>query len=360
MRDQMNHNVLAVTGTPTLQTGALTVDPNQALAFNGPTSSASAADSASLSMTGSMSIEFFLRLTAYPGTNQSVVVKSGSYAVQVNNFGIVSFAVVGPSSSVSVSSNVAIALNTWHHIVCVYNGQYAGVQQFGKSTLGATTTQVDDDAGSNKAACKFTLLEPALLTGVKMSLQYVDEIWPVQMRAVVYADDAGDPGALVATSDIQVLDLPNPAWRSPTLVTFPLSAAIPAGDYHLGYIADTVAGPLNKAVLAIGCNTTGGTTSRRPDSVTSPSDPFGAVSNASTELLAIYATYTATSRTGNEGKALIYINGSRNVSSAYTGGVADNANALNVCPTVAAQVDELSIWNRALSSVQIATHYTAH
>jgi hypothetical protein len=360
VQDQLNRNPLVVTGTPSLVTGALTVDTNQALQFNGTTNSAAAADSASLSITGSMSIELFLRLTAYPGAPQNVVVKGSSYGVSVDTTGHANFFVVNGAASAAVTSNVVLATSTWHHIVGVYNGNYAGVQQFGKTTLGSTSAQVDDDNGNNKAVSKYTLAEAALLRTVTVSLQYIDELWPVQMRAVVYSDVAGAPGALVTQSPVLTLYPPTPLWRAWTPVSFPLeSVVVPAGNYHIGYIADTVAGVF-KAPLVVGRETTGGTTSRRPDSVTSPSDPFGTVVSSNADQLAIYLDYSAVGRTGNEGKVLLYINGARNVTGVYSGGIADTANTVQVCPTLAAQVDEISIWNRALSSVQIATHYTAH
>ncbi len=361
MQDQQNRNPLVVTGTPSLVTGALTVDTNQALQFNGTTNSAAAVDSTSLSITGSMSIELFVRLAAYPGAERSLVVKLDSYYVNVDTTGRIIFYALNAPAGIGVTSNVALALNTWYHIVGVYNGGYSGTQRIGKSTTGATSQQVDDDNGNNKTVTSFTLLEPAILRTVTLQLQYVDEIWPVQMQAVVYSDSAGDPDALVTSSAVQVLNPPNPLWRTWTPVSFPLTpAVVPAGTYHIGYIADTSAGPLAKAVLAISADATGGNTSQRSDSIGSPSDPFGGITVANTKLLSTYCDYTAVARTGFEGKAILYINGARNTTANYTGGIADNANSLQVCPTLAAQVDEISIWDKALTSVQVATHYTAH
>lgn len=362
MQDLLNHNTLNITGTPTLVAGALTVDPDQALAFSGPTSYASALDSASLSITGSLSIELFLRLPSLPGSTLDVLRKTGSYSVQVNTSGNVLFNVVNGASSVTVTSNATLSTSTWYHLVCVYDNEYAGAQSFGKTTVGSTTTQVDDGDDNNKAVTRFTLVEPALLQAVNLSLQYTDELWPVQMCAVVYANNAGLPDALVTRSGVQTLSSPTPQWRSATWVNFPLTpAVVPAGTYHLGYVADTIFGGGGaKPVLAIGREATGGLTSRRNDSVSGPSDPFGVVTSSNTDVLAAYCDYTATSRTGNEGKALIYVNGARNISASYSAGIADTANPLEVCPAMAAQVDEISIWNKPLSSVQVATHYTAH
>jgi hypothetical protein len=360
VRDQLNRNTLAVTGTPTLVPGALTIDTNEALAFAGPTSFASAADSTSLSITGSMSIEFFLKLASLPGSTLEVVQKTGSYLVQVDSSGRVLFRLANGASNVTVLSNTSLSTNTWYHIVCVYNGNFAGTPRFGEPVQGTTSAQVEDDNTNNKAVGKFTLLETGLLKNVNVLLQYIDEIWPVQMRAVVYSDLAGEPDALVTSSPVQVLNPPTPAWRVWTWVNLPLTPAlVPAGVYHIGYIADTIAG-ISKSPLVVSRDPTGGVASRRPDSVTSPSDPFDAVSVSNTDNLSIYCDYTPVGRTGNEGKALIYINGARNTTATYSAGIADSANALQVCPLLTAQVDELSIWNKALSSVQVATHYTAH
>lgn len=360
MQDQLNRNPLSITGTPTLVTGALTVDSDQGASFNGPTSFGSAADSASLSITGSLSIELFLRLTAYPGTAQYVVFKNGSYGIGVDTTGHVVFTVIGGTTT-SVLTNVALQTNRWYHLVCVYNGEYAGPTQFGTTTLGTSQWQVDDDNGNNKAVTKVTLAESALLTGSNVSLQYIDEIWAVQMCAVVYSDSDGVPGALVTKSDMQVLNLPMPRWRNWTWVNFPLTpAVVPAGTYHIGYVADTVAG-LPKAPLVVGRNAAGtGTISQCSDSVSGPSNPFGTVVLTNAGDLAIYCDYTPVSRTGRENKTLIYIDGALNVSTPRKGDLADTTNALEVCPSLAAQVDELSVWNKALTDVQIATHYTAH
>jgi len=360
MQDQLNRNPLNVTGTPTLVSGALTVDTNQAVSLSGPTHFFQATDSTSLSITGSMSIEFFLKLASLPGSTLEVVQKTGSYLVQVDSSGRVLFRLANGASNVTVLSNVALSTGVWYHIVCVYNGNYAGTQRFGEAAQGTTSAQVEDDNTNNKAVGRFALLETGLLTNVSVLLQYIDEIWPVQMRAVVYSDLAGEPDLLVTTSPIQVLNPPSPAWRVWTWVNFPLTpAVVPAGNYHVGYIADTIAG-ISKSPLVVSRDTVGGIASRRPDSISSPSDPFDSVSVSNTDNLSINCNYTAVGRTGLEGKAIIYINGARNTTATYTAGIADSANALQVCPLLTAHVDELSIWDKALSPVQVATHYTAH
>lgn len=357
----MNHNALAVTGTPTLTTGALTVDTDQALAFNGTTNSASATDSTSLSITGSMSIELFVYLSSLPGSTKDIVRKTGSYAVQVNSSGNVLFVVTGPSSNVTVTSNVTLSTGRWYHLVCVYNGNYSGTPRFGLTSTGSSTLTIDDDTGSNTGVTQATLSEQGILTSVSMALQYFDEIWPVSMNAVVYSDTSSLPGALVTQSPVSTLNVPTPAHRVPTWVTFPLEPVlVPAGTYYLGYQSDTIAGTLNKLALKIGMNPTGGLTALKNAAVGSPPNPFGTAASSTANVISAYCDYSPTSRSGDEGKAIIYINGAKNVSAAYAGGIADTANSLDVCPALAASVDEISIWDKALSPVQIATHYTAH
>lgn len=357
----MNSNSLTVTGSPTLVAGALTLDTDQALSFSGPTSYAQAVDSTSLSITNSLSLEFFVKLTSYPGSTQTLVGKAGSYVVQITNAGILQFVLTGPSVTTTLSANSALSTGTWHHVVCVFNNNYAGTPRFGKSSNGSIQVQVDDDNGNPNGVTRASMVEQGLLSAVSVSLQYVDEVWPVQMCGVVYADSGGLPGALVTRSDIRLLDAPTPQWNSPTWITFPVEpVVVPAGTYHIGYVADTQAGSLGKSVLTAGAEATGGFTSYRKDSPSSPSSPFGAPVIITENVLAAYCDYTPTSRSGLEGKALIYINGALNVSTLRTDTITDTANALQVSPNMAAQIDEVSIWNKPLTGVQIATHYTAH
>ena len=204
--------------------------------------------------------------------------------------------------------------------------------------------------------------EAGIVSSITMSLRYYDEIWPVTMRALVYTDSGGNPNALVATSESQTFNTPTILWGTYSWITFPITPVLlSAGDYHIGGIADTEAGPLTgKTVLNIGRETSGGDTERRNDSVSSPSDPFGSVTSATADTLAVYASYTATERTGREGTAAVYINGAFDKSEAYTSGIADNANAVSIAPSFACSLDEISIWNRVLTDLEVATHYTAH
>ena len=363
MIDQRNNNPVAVTGTPTLVTGALTMDTNQGLLFNGPTSFAQATDSVSLSMTGSMSLEFFFKFSALPGATRDIVSKASSYAAQLNTSGKLLFRVDNGASNVTVTSVQTLAINTWYHVVCVLNQEYAGAEQFGDTSVGASGTNLDDDNGNNKISGLFTLPEPAILDAVTVFLRYYDEsLWFVQTKAHVYSDSAATPDDLITESELVTIQPASPDVEYVTFnpLTYPLApVVVPDGDYWIGFTTDTVGG-VPKSVFQMAYTAAAGTRAKRPDSVSSPSDPWGSVTSAGTEELSIYCDYTAIARTGQEGKAAVYINGVLDNSASYALGIADNANALQISPSAAFNVDEVSVWDRVLSPLEVATHYLAH
>lgn len=363
MIDEMRRNPVTVSGSPTTTPGALTIDQDLALTFPNA-ASASAADSASLSITGSLSIELFLKLSAIPGATKTILRKTGSYTIQVNSSGKLLFVVENGASNATVTSSATLTTDVWYQIVCVCNQNYNGVQQFGRSTSSYPTgAQVDDTNGNNKAVSKFTLSELALLTSVTMNIWFIDEIYAVTMIPVIYTDAAGVPSTLVARGAGKVLYPPSPAWRATSWINFPLEPAVaPAGDYHLGYVSDTTGIGAAKAPLVIGNVATGGTTSKRPDDITSPDTSFGSVVVSNANIYDVYCDYTALARTGREGKASIYLNGAFDNSANYTAGIADTANSLEFFPDAdfAASLDEVSVWDRALSDVEVALHRLAH
>jgi hypothetical protein len=359
----MLRNPMVVTGTPTLATSLLTVDPDPALTFNGTTNSAQAVDSASLSFTSSMSLECLVKFASVPGSTKDIAAKASSYALQINSAGKLLWKLDNGASTVTVTSNTTILPNTTYHVVGVYNGNYAGATQFGKTTQGATTTPVIGDffqgseqaGNNNKMATKSTLLEQGLLTGVVMDLlRTPDSTLNEIVRAHIYAGTTASTATKVVESSDVLLStssLPARAW-----LTFPVGALMEAGDYWIG-----PAGGETSGNFSIGCESSGGLSAYKHDLLSDGlSDPFGTPGATDAKILAVYANYTATSRTGDEGKALLYINGTLDNSSAYTAGIADNANALQVAPSVAVTIDELSVWNRVLKPVEIAQHFTAH
>lgn len=361
MRDLMNRNPATVVGSPALVAGVLS-SGDQALSFDGLTDAITIPDSASLSITESLSIECWLTLDNLPGATRAILSKPNAFSLSVDSTGHVIFDIDDGGSGLTLTSTGVLVPDEPFHIVAVLNQNYAGAQSFGKSTEGASNLGLGD-ASNNKIVGQYELLEPAILQTVHIDLRYFDEIWAVDANAVVYADDgADDPGELVTVSAVRTLNQPEVAWRDYSFIPFTLTPALaPAGLYHLGLITDTLAGPLDKGALQIGYTAGGGVRATRSDSVGSASDPFGAVSSAGTEQLDVYCEYEATSRTGLEGKAAIYLNGALDSSSpgTYTGGIQDSADDIVLYEDFAAVGDDLSIWDRPLTGVEVATHYLA-
>jgi hypothetical protein len=364
MRDEMHQNYGTMVGTPTLVTGALVGDTNQALQFDGSTNSMSVPDSVSDSLAiasggaGGMALELFGKFPSIPGSTKTVIGKAGSYVLEINSAGKLLWTLTGPSTSVTVTSTATIVPGFYYQIVGVYNGDYTGATVFGYQTQGSLQTPILGDfyqgsptGANNLTVGKYTILEKGQLTSVVMDIQRVfDTTLDEKLRAVVYADSGGAPGRKLGESDEQTLTSAARAWY-----TFPVDVAVPAGPVWLGFIAGESSGQFQ-----IGYESTGGNHAYKNDSYSGGSaDPFGSPAGTDALKLSIYANYTATGRTGAEGKALIYLNGQQDNSSSYTGGIADTANAISFAPSVAVTLDEPSIWNKKLTPVQIATHYAA-
>jgi hypothetical protein len=376
MNDEKHQNYGTVTGTPALVAGA-TSDGEQGLAFDGSTNSVSVPDSSSDSLTiadgdaGGMALVLFIKLAAYPVATKDIAVKAGSYSLQINSAGKLVYTVTNGVNSVTVTATSPLALGVWHHVAVVYNGDFTGTPQFGYATQGSTRTGIPGDyykgaptssTTYNLQVCKFNALERGVLTGVVMDLQRTgDAALAEYIRAVVYADSGGAPGARIAQSaDQRIFGLTYPRqW-----VTFPLSGAIHALPYHVGFEAGE-----SSFIVVIGSEPSGGTRTFKRDQRSSDAgdshpvgdavDPFGTPAGTDAVKLSVYATYTPTGRTGAEGKALIYLNGREDASSAYAHGIADSANPLVFAANAAISIHKPAIFNRKLTPVEIAQLYSA-
>lgn len=316
-------------------------------------------------------MEGWFRITSLPGATQTILGKAGSYELKVTSAGKLQWILTNGANSVTVTSTATIAANTWYHFAGVYNGDYTGTPQFGYTSQGSVQFAMFGDYYKgvptvstiyNLRANQWTAPEKGVLTGVVMDLQRGgDAALGEWVRAVVYADDAGSPGAKIAQSaDQRIVGVPYPRqW-----ITFPLSGPI----YNLPYWLAWEGGESNQ-IAGIGYETTGGVEKFRRDERGSDSsdshpvgdsiDPFGTVAGTGTNKYSMYATYTPTGRTGDEGKAVIYLNGQLDNSSAYTNGIADTVNNLTHPAGVAVDLDDWAIFNKKLTAVQIATHFAA-
>lgn len=382
MIDQTHQNPGAMTGTPALVAGALREDTNQALQFNGTTNSMSVPDSASASLAvadgapGGLALQCWLKFASFPGSTQTVIGKAGSYELKVTSAGKLTWTLTNGAQSVTVTSATTLSTGQWYQVVGVYNGDYTGATVFGKQTTGAAQELVSGDYDATSATghnnlnvSKETLLEKGRITSIVMDMQKrpstSQNSW---VAAVAYADSGGVPGAKIAQSI--------PRWLSHhdigmarQWITFDINGIAYPGSVWLGYVGGQSSQRWN-----IGLDTSGGTRKWRNAAVTDSSvshygtgfpltgetpDPFGTVVSGDSQRLAIYANYAAMARTGDEGFALLYLNGVLDASSAYTRGIADTANALLFASSVAVSIDEPSIWNKKLTPVEVARHYSA-
>lgn len=374
----MQQNPGTMTGTPTLASSLLRTDPNQALTFDGSTNSMSVADSVSDSLTvadggsGGAAVELWVKLPSLPAADKVILGKSGSYEIGITGTGsspasrfYVKF--TNGANNVTVNSNATAVINTTYHIVGVYNGDYTGSTIFGYQTQGASQFNLAGDyfqgspsgATNNLIGSKFSILEKGQATSIVADLQRVHDATNDEWcAAALYKDSAGSPGALVAMSAPQKLTFTSRTW-----VTFPLSGALYTGDYWLMLVGGSESGQFK-----VGYETSGGSRKWRAAAVTDGTtftmtgtvpDPFGTVVSSDSGKTSIYCNYTATGRTGDEGKALIYLNGVLDNSSAYAHGIADTSNNISVVPSIAATIDEVSIWNKKLTNVQVARHYAS-
>jgi len=110
----------------------------------------------------------------------------------------------------------------------------AVVQSSGPTVLGSTTAGSSFAIGGSgyiALAGPYSLAQAALLTKLTGLVQGWRTATP--LRAVVYADDGGSPGAFVAASSaVTVAAGADPAWVD---FAVPATPKLPAGKYWLGY-----------------------------------------------------------------------------------------------------------------------------
>jgi glucose/arabinose dehydrogenase/PKD repeat protein len=103
------------------------------------------------------------------------------------------------------------------------------------------------------------------------------------LRAVLYADSGGSPGALLGvSSEVTVLARAGFAW---TDFTFPTPVTVAAGPIWMGFLTSS---PASVAQLRY-ADTTGGSRTNGNGYTAGPSNPFGAASTAN-KLYSLYAT----------------------------------------------------------------------
>jgi len=159
-----------------------------------------------------------------------------------------------------------------------------GVSVFGTTTPGSGT----DNAGPGyKEVSKYTAPRAGNVTKLTGYIAGRNVGTTTQaVRAVLYADAGGNPGALLGVSN-EVIVTHRQAWRWVDFI-FSAPVAIPAGRIWMGYFA----GSATSSVVQMRYDTIGGDEKYNKNSTAYPaaSNPFGTASTASAHY-SLYATY---------------------------------------------------------------------
>ncbi len=171
------------------------------------------------------------------------------------------------------------------------------VTSAGQSTFGTTTPGASTDTASVglKEVSKYTAPQPGTvlkLTGYVSGLGATSGTQP--LRAVVYADSSGNPGALLGVSNEVVIAAGQPwGWVD---FTFPSGVSINAGTVWLGYIGGSVSDlaqlRYDEAPGELRYNANPG------GYAAGPSNPFGSPIQSHMHY-SLYATYVPSGATNN-------------------------------------------------------------
>lgn len=106
-------------GTPTLVSGAMQFDSDQALSFNGSSNNTYVPSSSTLSASGSFTFSGWVRFSSLPGSIKVIAAKQGSFSVSIDASNKLRFFVTNDNTSALVTTNAGISANTWYHLACV-------------------------------------------------------------------------------------------------------------------------------------------------------------------------------------------------------------------------------------------------
>lgn len=155
--------------------------------------------------------------------------------------------------------------------------------RFGTATIGPNADTLDAD---HKHVTRYALAQDATVTRLRILLEPGGAAGRQSLRGVIYADAAGRPGGLLATTD--AMSYGNGDDRAWWDLRLPSPLALDAGQYWLGVIAGGTtgvarfrwaAGPGARATAADGY-------------ADGPSDPFGPVTATDDERMSLYAVFT--------------------------------------------------------------------
>jgi hypothetical protein len=154
---------------------------------------------------------------------------------------------------------------------------------FGLTTVGTRSDQMLPD---RKRVDHFQLTVAASVSKLTMYLAPTGTSGQQVMKGVVYADQAGSPGALVAVSNpLTFHTIDGAGWYD---LVFPAPVSLQAGTYWIGVISGGTAN-----VAGFRWNSVAGARAYNVNSYSSgPTNPFG-TPTIDSEQMSIYATYSS-------------------------------------------------------------------
>ncbi|HEV7584507.1 MAG TPA: S8 family serine peptidase [Solirubrobacteraceae bacterium] len=157
-----------------------------------------------------------------------------------------------------------------------------GVYTFGKATVGGST---DAYAADRKRVSRYTLSIAASVSKLSIYLAPTTTAGEQLLEGLIYADSAGSPGALLATSSQLTFKSTNVAgWYDLPFSTPPILAA---GNYWIGVITGATS-----HVAGFRYDSVAGSRDYNTNIYTSgPSNPFGALTSDS-EQTSLFASYS--------------------------------------------------------------------
>jgi subtilisin family serine protease len=154
---------------------------------------------------------------------------------------------------------------------------------FGKTTVGASTDPADADW---KRVDSFTISQAVAVTKLTIYLQRLASGQQV-LKGVIYADQGGAPGSLVAASnDVAFGTSANSGWFDLPLAS---SVTLQPGTYWIGLIDGQ-----STDVFGLRYDTSSTGNALAQDAYADgPSDPFGPPNRIDSEQISVYATYSS-------------------------------------------------------------------
>lgn len=119
--DEHLTNPGVVLGTPSTISSPFPYDTDQGLSFNGTTDSAYVLSSPTLTTKSQFSIDGWVKVASLPGSTVDLACKQGSWRLRLTSAGKLVWTLKDDTSTVTLTSNSVLSVNTWYYVACVYD-----------------------------------------------------------------------------------------------------------------------------------------------------------------------------------------------------------------------------------------------